>query len=1030
MQANKEEGTILRKGLNFFILLLLIISYQAYALSNKWDAEITNIRLYDKGVACTVKNLSKNSNGNPIDADFVALIKVYDDTGNLVRRCSGQQYFLPNEQKDFYCNFPQVPNNTYSIKCGVYDIHAPEDGFTDDHKFDERTEELKSPPPLEVQAQGPFILTENDNYIDYLIKISTTQKPVVVGIETELKNTYYFIKDGQRVTPKEPFSLLTISPDMKYLEVKLRLYKENKEQHKTLKIFAQDYRATGPTDLVSKTFIYITVPPKPNWNASIENIELDEQGAICTIKNLSKNYDGSPIDATFVILTEVYNSSGQLVKNCYENIYFPPEDEKTFRCNFTPVVGTYKIKCGVYDIQAPEEGFTPDHQFDEESKVIVLPNPFPAPDSSDIIKTFLSQLELEKTAQLLKNMSVNPKYCKEEIRKENPELSDMIRILSSLPPDVKTIQYNLNNENTKFNITFDNGTAYIYASENVKIGTRVFTITTPKINLGNPNNDRIYCNLILAHASLEYTINNLKKDFIKEVETINSLKIKDAFKEGFKDALQENLIFTDIIGEINKNYFEILEDKLGIEADNFIEVAKEILPINDFIEIKDLIFNADSIKEEIERIQNSLEDIKQVLQKLNFDFQDIDTITNINSLVSKLSSEEIMHFTIDNFLPKLTEEDLPPDLKENALYLSGFLTGELIIGYVGLGNIKNILQEKIEGGATKIGMKLVSLYARPIKLLKVAMKIKKLGKIQKKNNINFTCYYTQFIDTVEFLKQLSEAVDLASKNTRNTNKALTDFIKLAFINHRPPTQEEPTQTLMDKLGLNTQRLIEKLQSTNYKYYIPDGLYGLYFEDEANVKYLKENIGISNNNSPFGCEFHHIIPREIYNNNKNILPTIIYKGRTYIYHVDEPYNAIPLPNRKCLTHPEKCKCLNERNATLHSGRHPIYTGIVKELIENCSGKDIEDEKIKCTITTREIIRISLANLGRVLRLNTGEYALRYADTKDLDEDIFLKLKEKLGDKGKIIAKIARKFSYRLIKGIEEYLEKRSQKTREN
>jgi hypothetical protein len=922
----------------------------------------------------------------------------------------------------------------------VYDIHAPEDGFTDDHKFDERTEELKSPPPLEVQAQGPSILTKNDNYIDYLITIETTQKPVVVGIETELKNTYYFIKDGKKVTPKEPFSILTISSDMKYLKVKLRLYRESKEQHKTLKIFAQDYRATGPTDLVSKVTISFTVPPKPQepisqnkWNAEIENIELDEQGAICTVKNLSKNYDGSSIDATFVILTEVYNSSGQLVRKCYENIYFHSEDEKTFRCNFTPVAGTYKIKCGVYDIQAPEEGFTPNHQFDEESKVIVLPNPFPAPDSSDIIKTFLSQLELEKTAELLKNMSVNPKYCKEEIRKENPELSDMIGILSSLPPDVKTIQYNLNNENTKFNITFDNGTAYIYASENVKIGTRVFTITTPKINLGNPNNDRIYCNLILAHASLEYTINNLRIDLVKEVEAINSSKIENAFKEGFQDALQENLILTDLVGEINENYFyELINIVLPIEE--IENGGKNLIQI--FIKVKN-IFTGSSIDEEMEKIQKSLNNIKQVLEELDLDYDylnNIDVASNFNNLLKKLDSREIRKFTIENFLPKLKEGDLSQDIIENTFYISGFLTGELMLGYLDLKLIQNILKKKIEEGiltnlynlgksTIKIGISLTPAKGiKAFKLLNIAGKSKKvLGILQNENTTNLAFYYSQFSDTVEFLKQLSEAVDSASRNTRNTNKALTDFIKLAFINHLSPTSEELTQTLMDKLGLNTQKLIEKLQSTNYKYYIPNNSHRLHFYKHADVKYLKENIGISNNNSPFGCEFHHIIPSEIYNKNRNILPTI---DEDKIYHVDEPYNAIPLPNRKCLDYPEKCKCLNERNATLHSGSHPVYTKVVKELIENCN------RDIKCTITTREIIRISLANLGRVLRLNTGKYALRYADTKDLDEDIFLKLEEKLGDKGKTIAKIARKFSYKLIKGIEEYLEKRSQKTREN
>ena len=137
-----------------------------------------------------------------------------------------------------------------------------------------------------------------------------------------------------------------------------------------------------------------------------------------------------------------------------------------------------------------------------------------------------------------------------------------------------------------------------------------------------------------------------------------------------------------------------------------------------------------------------------------------------------------------------------------------------------------------------------------------------------------------------------------------------------------------------------------------------------------------------------------------------------------YCINEPYNAIPLPSEICTS--ENNACCNRKNAVLHSGRHRIYNTVLANIIKNCYGSS----ELKCLIRKREIIRLTLGNLGSVLRLYNSETALHYVKSTDINS-----LKRKIGNKFSRLRKINKKITEEIFNFTEAILQELSRNSKQ-
>ncbi|HID66385.1 MAG TPA: hypothetical protein EYP32_06190, partial [Aquificaceae bacterium] len=114
-----------------------------------------------------------------------------------------------------------------------------------------------------------------------------------------------------------------------------------------------------------------------NYNAKIANISLKDAKVVCSVKNLSTDYKGNPIDAIFDILIETDKGGMEVFKD----VVFNPDEIKTFTWpDFKNIVASQqsksiKVKCSVFDRHGEENNFALDHLFDKASKTFSFSSP-------------------------------------------------------------------------------------------------------------------------------------------------------------------------------------------------------------------------------------------------------------------------------------------------------------------------------------------------------------------------------------------------------------------------------------------------------------------------------------------------------------------------------------------------------------------------------------------------------------------------------------------------------------------------------
>jgi hypothetical protein len=294
-------------------ILSVIVSVPIYSLASDWEIypaglwkytnsnprlKVKAVNYYDKGGFCFIV---EKEDGSPFKNGQTLYIRTPDGKKHRGHFSAGKSYIKGCLRYDKI------------TKKGYVDVWLISDNG-DRFGFNYHPFIAKPRNPLKVSASYSKTF-ENSDYVDYLITITTTQKPVVVGIKTELGNIYYFVKNGNIQTPKKPFSIEYVSSDKKNIKVKLRLYKEDNEQQKTLTVFAQDWRADGPTDMVDKTYLHIPVPAKEKPEIISINVYPKEgiPGTTFTIK-LSLNTSAKYI--------KLKGKSEYYSDNSYSNVRF------------------------------------------------------------------------------------------------------------------------------------------------------------------------------------------------------------------------------------------------------------------------------------------------------------------------------------------------------------------------------------------------------------------------------------------------------------------------------------------------------------------------------------------------------------------------------------------------------------------------------------------------------------------------------------------------------------------------------------
>ena len=709
----------------------------------------------------------------------------------------------------------------------------------------------------------------------------------------------------------------------------------------------------------------------------------DQQGNNCTDTNISVPYTPIGEKAEINLTFTTPDTSGR-----YER-FFQLIDSSGAVVKSTNNLPTFWLKLNVIDgIKKRCDLFGSDSEMCQNSNLI-----------GELFNKCKSEFGEDKIAPFNETLSFS-NY--EIVTKVDPINNKKLHMWAEFTSTIDSVA--LNNIGTLPTQGVDEFNNLINEFENTVHQTPKFTLMSPSENIVS------YCEWKVETDLFPIIIDSFKKDqavyMLKQLKELKQNILDDHIKDnkrksslslGSLDAVQESLdqITEEMHARANIGY------AISMSFKDFF--------INDALEIKKLMAYLENCGEGIENcleaeliaLRIKIEEIENIIKAID-DLPEVnlgDFIDRIGDIANDIDVEGTWRGTInyaklmDDFkfkeaFAKYFDVDEITMNQDEFSYLVGYQGTLLINEYIELVAAKKVLsimKKTIVNGA---GKKIAK---------KAALSLFKVGKVGSKLLKGGIAAEKIKTDSTNAIAQIKAASDIF----KNIKTISFDDEPIVLPTTNPMKSSKPADTNINNLGeigpwnwislwreclfsektygcLNIKTRVESADKKNLVRYLsrPKLRYILDSQNTGiSVNQLKKNtFGKANYLIGENCQVHHILPKET----KSLVMNFKLSPRAgYYYYLDDPSNALPLPNKACLNS-KTCVC-NTGNNVRHVGSHNAYNILVTNVLEQLHEKSVF-ENFSELLVLREGLRMSLVYGRSILSLNKVDEDKAYVKKK--------------------------------------------------